>query len=81
MALIPTSTPQYVTFCIFCGTLQNTSTQPHITLLTFYLHSLSYPLCETGVTFYSGGLNWSMLAEIYLVSRNFFSMAASLPVG
>jgi hypothetical protein len=66
----PTSTPQYVTVCIFfVGHFKTlTNTQPHITLFAFYLLSFSYPLRGTGATVHSGG----MIAEIYLEPSNFF---------
>jgi hypothetical protein len=71
VALKPTSAPQYVTICIFCGTLRNTHkyTAAHHTpciLLALSFISLVRQMCDN-----SGGMKWPIIAEIYLKSSNF----------
>jgi hypothetical protein len=78
----PTSTPQYVSHILyFFVTLQNTNTQLHITLLAFYLHSLLYPLCETGATVHSTAMNCQWLLKFTSSWVTSLSMTAGLPMG
>lgn len=71
------STRQYATFSIFC-TIQNTNTQPQITLLVFYLHFRSF---KTNVTIQSLWKNWHVFAEIYLKWSKFSFYDSSFAVG